>query len=140
MESQIMFLDCPAYLDKEGVARCGLSAEVRCRFIMRSTDGPLESVMIRCPVGHIFNVPIEFPQTGKAPDNAPAASNSSDRYQPLTPCAQPTNEHPEAGDGSNPAISQGLTAQANPANFEGPGIGTPHDHGIRSNRDLRHFH
>jgi hypothetical protein len=42
----MMFLDCPAYLDEAG-ARCGLPAEVRCRFIMRSTDGPLESAMIR---------------------------------------------------------------------------------------------
>jgi hypothetical protein len=55
----MMFLDCPGYLDREGAARCGLPAEVRCRFIMRSTDGPVESVMIRCPVGHYFNGPIE---------------------------------------------------------------------------------
>ena len=32
-------------------ARGGLPAEVRCQFTMRSTDGPLESVMIRCPAG-----------------------------------------------------------------------------------------
>ena len=56
----MMFLDCPAYLDPGGALRCGLPAEVRCRFIMRSTDGPLESVMIRCPAGHWFNGPIEF--------------------------------------------------------------------------------
>jgi hypothetical protein len=55
-----MFLDCPAYLDKDGAVRCGLPAEVRSRFVMRSTDGPLESAMIRCPVGHAFNAPIEF--------------------------------------------------------------------------------
>ena len=60
MESQIMFLDCPAYLDKEGAVRCGLPAEVRRRFIMRSSDGPLESAMIRCPAGHFFSGPIEF--------------------------------------------------------------------------------
>src|SRR5262249_42255693 len=40
--------------------RCGLPAEVRCRFIMRSTSGPLESAMIRCPAGHSFDGPIEF--------------------------------------------------------------------------------
>jgi hypothetical protein len=56
----MMFLDCPAYLDEDGTARCGLPAEVRCRFIMRSTDGPLEAAMIRCPAGHWFNGPIEF--------------------------------------------------------------------------------
>jgi hypothetical protein len=59
-EATMMFLDCPAYLDNEGAVRCGLPAEVRSRFVMRSTDGPLESAMIRCPVGHVFNAPIEF--------------------------------------------------------------------------------
>jgi hypothetical protein len=57
---QMMFLDCPAYLDHECTVRCGLPAEVMCRFIMRSTDGPLESAMIRCPAGHWFNGPVEF--------------------------------------------------------------------------------
>jgi hypothetical protein len=54
------FLDCPACLDKEGAVRCGLPAEVRSRFTMRSTDRPLESALIRCPTGHWFNAPIEF--------------------------------------------------------------------------------
>jgi hypothetical protein len=53
-----MFLDCPAYMDDEGAVRCGLPAQVRSRFIMTSTDGPLESAMIRCPAGHIFNGPV----------------------------------------------------------------------------------
>lgn len=66
MNRKIIFLDCPAYLDDEGVARCGLPAEVRCRFIMNSTDGPLESVMIRCPSGHWFNGPVEFLTYDKA--------------------------------------------------------------------------
>ena len=56
---QMMFLDCPAYLDGQRTVRCGLPAEVRCRFTVRSTDGPLESAMIRCPVGHWFTGPIE---------------------------------------------------------------------------------
>jgi hypothetical protein len=55
----MMFLDCPAYLDEERTVRCGLPAEVRRRFAMRSTDGHLESAMIRCPSGHWFNGPIE---------------------------------------------------------------------------------
>ena len=50
----MMFLNCPAYLDQEGAVRCGLPAEVRCRFTMHSTDGPAESAMIRCPAGHYF--------------------------------------------------------------------------------------
>src|SRR5438270_10764711 len=55
----MMFLDCPAYLDQDGAVRCGLPAEVRCRFTMRSTDGPIESAMIRCPAGHHFCGDIE---------------------------------------------------------------------------------
>jgi hypothetical protein len=55
----MMFLDCPAYLDAERTVRCGLPAEVRRRFTMRSSDGHLESAMIRCPSGHWFNGPIE---------------------------------------------------------------------------------
>ena len=55
----MMFLDCPAYLDQDGAARCGLPAEVMRWFTMGSTDGPLESAMIRCPAGHWFNGPIE---------------------------------------------------------------------------------
>jgi hypothetical protein len=55
----MMFLDCPAYLDHIGTLRCGLPAEVRCRFTMHSTDGPLESAMIRCPAGHDFCGAIE---------------------------------------------------------------------------------
>jgi hypothetical protein len=55
----MMVVDCPAYLDEDGARRCGLPAEVRCRFTMRSSDGPLEAATIRCPAGHWFNGPIE---------------------------------------------------------------------------------
>jgi len=55
----MMFLDCPAYLDQDGAVRCGLPAEVSCRFTMHSTDGPIESAMIRCPAGHYFCGTIE---------------------------------------------------------------------------------
>ena len=55
----MMFLNCPACLDREGAVRCGLPAEVRCRFTMCSTDGPLEGAMIGCPVGHSFSGSIE---------------------------------------------------------------------------------
>jgi hypothetical protein len=60
METSVMFLDCPEYLDKQGVARCGLPAEVLDRYASESTDGPLESVRIRCPRGHWFNGPVEM--------------------------------------------------------------------------------
>jgi len=49
MDSYLMFLNCPAYMDKDGAARCGLPAEVHCRYTMNSTDGPLESAKISCP-------------------------------------------------------------------------------------------
>jgi hypothetical protein len=55
----MMFLDCPAWLDRDGAERCGLPAEVSCRFTMRSTDGPIESAMIKCPAGHYFCGAIE---------------------------------------------------------------------------------
>ena len=55
----MMFLDCPAYLDRDGAVRCGLPAEVERRFTMCSSDGPADSAMIRCPAGHWFNGAIE---------------------------------------------------------------------------------
>jgi hypothetical protein len=58
--SSTMFLDCPAYLDLHGAARCGLPAAVEDRYLAGSTDGPLESVRIRCPRGHWFNGPVQF--------------------------------------------------------------------------------
>ncbi len=79
MDRKIVFLDCPAYLDDEGAARCGLPAEVHCLFIMDSTDGPVESAMIRCPSGHWFSGPIEFLSYDKAAvgmDRAPRARGS----------------------------------------------------------------
>src|SRR5260370_5989248 len=71
MEGQNMFLDCPACMDKEGIARGGLPAEVRCTFIMRSTDGPLDAVMIGCPAA--------------ARDNAGPVTNVGRRRGPRHP-------------------------------------------------------
>ncbi len=59
METNVMFLDCPAYMDRHGAARCGLPAEVEAWYAVSSTDGPLESAKIRCPRGHVFNGPVE---------------------------------------------------------------------------------
>jgi hypothetical protein len=64
----MMFTDCPAYMDKAGSVRCGLPAEVEGRYLMRSTDGPLESAKIRCPRGHWFNGPIESLTVEERPD------------------------------------------------------------------------
>ena len=58
MDASVMFLDCPAYADKTGATRCGLPAEVKYRYTVRSTDGPLECAKIRCPQGHWFTGPM----------------------------------------------------------------------------------
>jgi hypothetical protein len=63
--ASVMFLDCPAYMDKSGSVRCGLPAEVEGRYLMTSTDGPLESARIRCPRGHFFNGPVESLTLGR---------------------------------------------------------------------------
>ncbi len=68
MDANTMFLDCPAYMDKSGSARCGLPAEVQGRYQMNSTDGPLESARIRCPRGHWFNGPVESLTLEERPD------------------------------------------------------------------------
>src|SRR5215471_3859592 len=52
METGMMFLDCPTYMDKHGAIRCGLPAEMERPFTVQSTDGPLESAKIRCRRGH----------------------------------------------------------------------------------------
>jgi hypothetical protein len=82
----MMFLDCPAYPDPGGAARCGLPAEVSCRFIMQSADGLVDSAMIRCPAGHWFTGPIEsltLPSTDQR-DLGTAAVASSARRDNLT--------------------------------------------------------
>jgi hypothetical protein len=78
MESQVTFLDCPAFLNDDGTARCGLPAEVKCGYSMRSTDGLLEGAMIRCPNGHFFNGPVEFLTVANRPGETrvPAGSRT----------------------------------------------------------------
>jgi len=55
-----MFLNCPAYLDNDGAARCGLPAEVEYWYTLESSAGALQSVKIRCPRDHWFNGPVEY--------------------------------------------------------------------------------
>ena len=62
MAGQAMLVDCPAFLGQDGAVRCGLPAEVEAWYTIRSTDGPLESVKIRCPRGHWFNGPVGSPE------------------------------------------------------------------------------
>jgi hypothetical protein len=75
----MMFLDCPAYLDQEGAARCGLPAEVRCWFTMRSADGPVESAMIRCSAGHSFSGPVEALSWDSSGKHDPGATRAGSR-------------------------------------------------------------
>jgi len=56
---QAMLADCPAFLSRDGILRCGLPAEVEAQWTISSTDGPLQSVKIRCPRGHWFTGPVE---------------------------------------------------------------------------------
>jgi hypothetical protein len=75
----MMSLNCPAYLDQDGAVRCGLPAEVRCRFTMRSTDGPVEGAMIRCPAGHCFTGAIESLTWNSTDKHDPVAAGSGSR-------------------------------------------------------------
>lgn len=50
MDTRMKFLDCPEYIDRQGMARCGLPAEVLHQYNVTSTDGPLESAKISVPV------------------------------------------------------------------------------------------
>jgi hypothetical protein len=107
----MMFLNCPAYLDQDRAVRCGLPAEVRCRFTMRSTDGPLESAMIRCPAGHHFNAPIEF-----------LAADSTDSHDPGTagPGSRAGRDTPQRGH-NGPHSSGGSALRDFPAGPERQG-------------------
>jgi hypothetical protein len=59
MEGGVTFVDCPAYADKHGAARCGLPAVVEYHYLIKSIEGVRDAVKIRCPAGHSCNVPAE---------------------------------------------------------------------------------
>ena len=75
MRTEVIFLDCPAYMDRRGAMRCGLPAEVEQWYAVGSTDGPLESAKIRCPRGHMFNGPVESLTWHKHPSAAAAGAH-----------------------------------------------------------------
>ena len=87
MNTDVMFLDCPAYMDKHGALRCGLPAEVEDRYTVRSSDGPMESARIRCPRGHWFNGPIEFLTWDKHLDAAALLEAGPGRQDAASPPA-----------------------------------------------------
>ena len=55
-----MFLDCPAWLDNDGTVRCGLPAEVKRRYITRSTDGAPRKHHDQLPCRALVQRPIEY--------------------------------------------------------------------------------
>jgi hypothetical protein len=96
MESQVMFLDCPAYMDGHGAVRCGLPAEVEYRYGAGSDDGLLESAKIRCPLGHWFNGTIESLTWDKSPDSITSCTAGPDpadapRSRPTKAAGLPRN-------------------------------------------------
>jgi len=87
MQDEVMFLDCPEYLDAHGTERCGLPAEVEDRYTMQSSDGPLDSAKIRCPRGHWFNGPVEALTWEKHPSASTLAATRPAKnvaHKPLT--------------------------------------------------------
>jgi hypothetical protein len=105
----MMFLDCPAYLDEQGAIRCGLPAEVSCRFTMRSTGGPLECAMIRCPAGHWFNGPIGS-LTCNGTDSRAAGGAAAD--------ASPRHDSLKGSDAARDGRGGGLAFRVFPRKFE----------------------
>ena len=81
MDSDTAFFDCPAYIDRDGTARCGLPAAVEYRYRLGSTDGAVTAVKIRCPQGHWFSGPVDAltMPAASAPVSRTAGGDSSHR-------------------------------------------------------------
>ena len=76
MNTGVTFLDCPAYLDQHGTARCGLPAVIEYRYPIRSSEVMLDGAKIRCPRGHWFLGPVDaltMPERTRAAVPAAAA-------------------------------------------------------------------
>ena len=84
MDTSVMFVDCPAYMDDHGAVRCGLPAEVVRRYLAGSSNGPLESAKIRCPAGHWFNGPVGFLTLDTAVSHAQAKPAMRPSSPPMT--------------------------------------------------------
>jgi hypothetical protein len=87
MNPGVMFMDCPAYMDRRGTARCGLPAAVEYRYTVSTMTGLLESAKIRCPRGHWFNGPVEALTWEKHPSASTVAATRPAKHvahKPLT--------------------------------------------------------
>jgi hypothetical protein len=72
MGADTILLDCPAYIDRDGTARCRLPVVVEDCYRLNSTDGAVTGVRIRCPAGHWFSGPVDalIVHAASAPDVA----------------------------------------------------------------------
>jgi hypothetical protein len=84
MNTEVTFVDCPAYMDRHGTVRCGLPAEVEYRYTVGSLEGLLEGAKIRCPRGHWFNGPIEALTLAESP-RAAAPTGHRQAWAPTGP-------------------------------------------------------
>jgi hypothetical protein len=88
MNTEVTFVDCPAYMDRHGTVRCGLPAEVEHRYTVGSLPEPLEGARIRCPRGHWFNGPME----ALTLEESPRAAAPTGPRQSWAPAGPPTVE------------------------------------------------
>lgn len=70
-------------LDLVGCPQCGAPAEVVDRFVLQSTDGPLEYAKVGCVLRHWFTVAVE--SLASAPGASSREREGADRWTPDTP-------------------------------------------------------
>ena len=72
-------------LDLVGCPQCAEQAEVVDRFVLESTDGPIEHVKIQCARRHWFTMTTEGLTSGRVP-----AARSTDRARVVRTGEEPT--------------------------------------------------
>lgn len=58
---------------------CGLPAEVRDRFVLESTAGPMEHAATLCAQRHTYRLPVVLLEPSPAPQSNPSRSTSTRR-------------------------------------------------------------
>src|SRR6266566_3764329 len=119
----MMFLDCPAYLDQDGAARCGLPAEVSRRFTKGSTDEPLEGAVIRCAASSKPSASTSL--TLKEPARRPPR-----RSRPARPRGTVGTGSPGADGGTGASQDTGGTGSQNSGTGGGGGGGASYTGGV----------
>ena len=54
---------------------CGAPAEMESRFVLESTDGPIEHARVRCLRGHWFVLAVEWLTRQPCPSSRPSSSD-----------------------------------------------------------------